>query len=225
VRRPRSLYDVLNVSPQAEPVVIEAAYRALMKKYHPDQAVPGAAVPSDAAEINNAYAVLRDAARRGEYDHREWVRQQSVVLAQAQVPQAPPPPRWRAARLGGWIIAIGLGCGIGLTLAGSISVATPAPPRPTRVAEAPKAGPDPGLISREESVGNYIAAQAPRHVRPEIVPAREEAIAETAPSVTVLDTMKAPRAAPRLRARTPEPPAPKPAVEDEEFLEREGFIY
>ena len=34
---PRSLYDILNVSHDAEGVVIEAAYRALMKKYHPDQ--------------------------------------------------------------------------------------------------------------------------------------------------------------------------------------------
>ena len=35
---PRSLYDVLNVAPEAEPVVIDAAYKALIKKYHPDQA-------------------------------------------------------------------------------------------------------------------------------------------------------------------------------------------
>jgi DnaJ-class molecular chaperone len=50
----RTLYDVLNVSAEAEPVVIEAAYRALMKKYHPDQ---GTAAPPDApsaASINHA---------------------------------------------------------------------------------------------------------------------------------------------------------------------------
>ncbi len=32
----RTPYQILNLSPDAEPVVIEAAYRALIKKYHPD---------------------------------------------------------------------------------------------------------------------------------------------------------------------------------------------
>ena len=32
----RTPYQVLNVTPDAEGVVIEAAYKALIKKYHPD---------------------------------------------------------------------------------------------------------------------------------------------------------------------------------------------
>jgi curved DNA-binding protein CbpA len=79
----RSLYDVLNVSPQAEPVVIDAAYKALMKKYHPDQA-PGAPMGRDVCAINEAFAVLKDSAKRAEYDHRLWTRQQAMRLAELQ---------------------------------------------------------------------------------------------------------------------------------------------
>jgi hypothetical protein len=47
--------------------VIEAAYRRLVRKYHPDvNSDPTAAART--AELNEAYGVLRDAARRGAYD-------------------------------------------------------------------------------------------------------------------------------------------------------------
>ncbi|HSD83576.1 MAG TPA: DnaJ domain-containing protein, partial [Anaerolineae bacterium] len=32
----KNYYQILQVVPQAEPEVIEAAYRRLMRKYHPD---------------------------------------------------------------------------------------------------------------------------------------------------------------------------------------------
>ena len=52
-------YDVLGVSPAADEVVVTAAYRALMRKYHPD--VNGAIeAGSHAALINEAYAALRE---------------------------------------------------------------------------------------------------------------------------------------------------------------------
>ena len=88
---PRNHYTILNVAPDAEPVVIEAAYRALMKKYHPDQGSPAAANGPSAADINGAFAVLRDPQKRAEYDHREWTRSQAIQLAQYQA--ALPPPR------------------------------------------------------------------------------------------------------------------------------------
>ena len=50
-------YQVLNVSPDAEPEVIEAAYKVLMKKYHPDRHVGAEA---KAAELNQAFNLLRD---------------------------------------------------------------------------------------------------------------------------------------------------------------------
>src|SRR5688572_26169477 len=99
----RSFYDVLNVSPDAEAVVIDAAYRALMKKYHPDQAASsGEEGNSSAAEINRAFAVLRDAERRADYDHREWTRRQAFHLTDAQ--KQPPRPR-SAFGWSGWFVA------------------------------------------------------------------------------------------------------------------------
>ena len=86
---PRSLYDVLNVAPEAEPVVVEAAYKALIKKYHPDQAVE-APVSKDATAINEAFAILKDPAKRADYDHRLWTKQQALRLAELQVGQRRP---------------------------------------------------------------------------------------------------------------------------------------
>src|SRR5688572_26239629 len=103
----RSFYDVLNVSPDAEAVVIEAAYRALMKKYHPDQAAAADDQESKgAAEINQAFAVLRDAERRADYDRREATRQQAFRLVPAP---ALPPRRSGAFGWAGWFVALLLG--------------------------------------------------------------------------------------------------------------------
>ena len=63
------LYEVLQVSPRAEPEVLEAAYHRLARKYHPDASQD----PADAgrmAQINQAYAVLSDPANRAAYDRR-----------------------------------------------------------------------------------------------------------------------------------------------------------
>ena len=57
------------MSPAAEDVVIGAAYRALMRHYHPDTN-PDPAAQARAREITAAYAVLRDPAKRAEYDAR-----------------------------------------------------------------------------------------------------------------------------------------------------------
>jgi hypothetical protein len=60
-------YTILGVSPSAENVVIRAAYRALMRHYHPDTN-PDPEAQRKAQEITAAFAVLRDPARRAEYD-------------------------------------------------------------------------------------------------------------------------------------------------------------
>jgi hypothetical protein len=60
-------YAILGVSPASEDVVIRAAYRALMRRYHPDTDSS-----SDSTEraraINAAYAVLSDPEQRARYD-------------------------------------------------------------------------------------------------------------------------------------------------------------
>ena len=61
-------YATLGVSPDAEDIVIAAAYRALAQRYHPDKLKGGANSHVKMTAINEAFGVLRDPARRAEYD-------------------------------------------------------------------------------------------------------------------------------------------------------------
>lgn len=61
-------YKVLQVDREAEPEVIDAAYRRLAVKYHPDKD-PSASATARMAEINAAYEILKDPRRRAAYDH------------------------------------------------------------------------------------------------------------------------------------------------------------
>lgn len=62
-------YEVLQVHQAAEPEVIQAAYRRLSLKYHPD-VYHGADAQQRMAQLNAAYAVLGDATKRATYDTR-----------------------------------------------------------------------------------------------------------------------------------------------------------
>jgi curved DNA-binding protein CbpA len=65
----KDYYAILQVHPQAEPEVIEAAYRRLSLKHHPD--VSGQADAGERMrELNEAFEVLGDPARRRAYDRR-----------------------------------------------------------------------------------------------------------------------------------------------------------
>lgn len=65
----RTLYEVLMISPRADRDLITAVYRHLAKRYHPDvDASPEAAARM--AEVNEAYAILGDAAKRARYDEQ-----------------------------------------------------------------------------------------------------------------------------------------------------------
>ncbi len=63
-------YRMLQVSRDAEPEVIEKAYKALSLKYHPDVAPGGRAEEATRRmqRINEAYGVLSDPAARRRYD-------------------------------------------------------------------------------------------------------------------------------------------------------------
>ncbi len=60
-------YKVLGLDPSAEDFLIVAAYRALVKKYHPD-VYPHADGAGRIRQINAAYEVLGEPARRAAYD-------------------------------------------------------------------------------------------------------------------------------------------------------------
>jgi curved DNA-binding protein len=72
----KDYYDILQVTPNAEQEVIEAAYRRLARKYHPD-VNRDPATAARMRELNEAYEVLGDPRRRAEYDaelERAWTR-------------------------------------------------------------------------------------------------------------------------------------------------------
>ena len=93
-----SLYEVLEVSPNASPEVIRAAYRNLMQRYHPDKLRGGADHDKTAEAINAAFQVLSDPATRARYDAES--RPMPLALAGGPVRVAPRAPGlvFRSAR-------------------------------------------------------------------------------------------------------------------------------
>ena len=67
VRAQLDYYAVLEIAPSADTAEVNAAFRRLAWRYHPDRnPAPGATVQFQ--DINEAHQVLSDPARRGEYD-------------------------------------------------------------------------------------------------------------------------------------------------------------
>lgn len=62
----KNYYDILQVSPSADPEVIQAVYRRLARKHHPDANGDAEMMKS----INEAYAVLSDSKQRAAYDKK-----------------------------------------------------------------------------------------------------------------------------------------------------------
>jgi DnaJ-class molecular chaperone len=67
----RNPYDVLGVAKTATPKDIKSAYRKLAKKYHPDQNPDDPKAKDRFAAANQAYEILGDEKRRGEFDRGE----------------------------------------------------------------------------------------------------------------------------------------------------------
>lgn len=74
-------YDTLQVTRDAPAEVIQAAYKALAQKYHPDRNVGNAAAGEMMQLINESYRILSDGRKKAEHD--AWIRQQD--------PPKPPP--------------------------------------------------------------------------------------------------------------------------------------
>jgi hypothetical protein len=85
VKREPDCYAILQVDPHAEPEVIQAAYRRLAAKYHPD-VDPAPEAVERMKLLNLAYEVLSDPEKRRTYDMSRaggW-RQQTVGDASAR---------------------------------------------------------------------------------------------------------------------------------------------
>jgi len=85
----RDLYKILQVDSEADPDVIQAAYRRLAQKYHPDLAGSHEA-SGRMIELNAAWEVLRDPHRRGAYDRE---RARTMGHQTGDQPGAAPSPR------------------------------------------------------------------------------------------------------------------------------------
>src|ERR1700745_62929 len=64
----KDLYKILGVPENADEATIKKTYRKLAKQYHPDVTGNDKKKTERFKEINEAYAVLGDTAKRAEYD-------------------------------------------------------------------------------------------------------------------------------------------------------------
>jgi curved DNA-binding protein CbpA len=88
-------YRVLQVLPTADQVVLNAAFRALAQKYHPDHDASQLAVKR-MTELNAAWAMVRNPVLRANWDRAK--RRSGYGEAAPQSASVPPPPR--SARAG-----------------------------------------------------------------------------------------------------------------------------
>ena len=79
-----SYYELLQVSPTADLEIITAAYRALIRRHHPDRN-PSPTADATTKRLNEAWEILSDPAQRAEYDR--------TFAAGSPVRPAPPTPR------------------------------------------------------------------------------------------------------------------------------------
>lgn len=86
-------YAVLQVVPTADQEVVHAAFKALARKYHPDHDATRRA-SEKMAELNRAYAILRDERGRAAHDRsrRMTIAGISVSAAPARPAADSPPP-------------------------------------------------------------------------------------------------------------------------------------
>ena len=71
-------YTILQVDPRAEPEVIQAAYRRLAAKHHPD-VDPSPEAVERMKLLNAAYEVLSDSVKRREHDMSRLRGQQQTI--------------------------------------------------------------------------------------------------------------------------------------------------
>ena len=94
-RPQRDPYDVLQILPTADQIVVRAAFRALAGRYHPDNDSDPAAT-ARMAELNAAYAQIGTPDRRAVHDARQ--RHMAATPTVIVPPPQPAGPRGIAKR-------------------------------------------------------------------------------------------------------------------------------
>lgn len=226
----RSPYETLSVSPDAEPIVIEAAYKALIKKYHPDLWLRDPGAQDRAATINQAFAILRDPETRSLCDQQlRAMRNAAQAASFRRVRPRPRGARWWS----GWLVALLVA---GATVIPWDDISLPAPRFAARSTPAPGI---PAAMARAETGKTDAPAEAAGGEKPlpdgllqMLTKAREEQSAflvsmdEAAAAAPVREDMAQPARRPAARKRSrPRPNPPAESSEEPDFLERKGFIY
>ena len=85
-------YAVLQVVPTADQEVVHAAFKALALKYHPDHDATRRAA-TKMADLNRAYAILRDERSRAAHDRSQRRVVAGVSVAAPRATSEPPPAR------------------------------------------------------------------------------------------------------------------------------------
>ena len=80
--REETYYELLQVSPSADLEIITGAYRALIRRHHPDRN-PSPSAEATTKRLNEAWEVLSDPERRAEYD-------QTFAAGSTSRPASPP---------------------------------------------------------------------------------------------------------------------------------------
>jgi curved DNA-binding protein CbpA len=83
-------YKTLQVDPEADPEVIQAAYRRLAQKWHPDLAA-GTEAATRMVAINRAWEVVGDPGSRAAYDLERAAARRATEFAQRATEDARPP--------------------------------------------------------------------------------------------------------------------------------------
>jgi curved DNA-binding protein CbpA len=79
------LYRALQVDPSADPEVIEAAYKRLALKYHPDHNRGDSQAEEHMKRINEAYRVLGKPDLRADYDARNGARLPELEITPSEI--------------------------------------------------------------------------------------------------------------------------------------------
>lgn len=78
-------YRILQVDPEADAEIVTAAFRVLARRLHPDRDSTGVE-EYRMAELNRAYSVLRDPAKRQQYDAERTLMQPMGPATQTDEP-------------------------------------------------------------------------------------------------------------------------------------------
>lgn len=135
-------YEILGVDRSAEPEVVDAAYRAMMRRYHPDT-FAGAKDEAEqrAKRLNEAYAVLKDPQKRRAYDATLGSAAPGPRPAVPVLPDSAPRRSPGPLRAGGLVVAglVGLAALYGFNRRAPETSSAPAAAPTAAAATVPKA--------------------------------------------------------------------------------------